>query len=227
MIKCKILDKRATSVGDLEIAKIDPGLNMPLIAQAARCEMSKVLKKSGKAKTRSEVRGGGRKPWRQKGTGRARAGTIRSPLFRGGGITFGPTGKNRTLRIPRKMRALAIYQLLIWKAKSQGLVILNDLKLDDLKTKSANDLISKIIPNCEVLVLYTESELADMVPYVNLAQVKTRPLSNLLIRDLIKNSKILISKSSAEKLFAARSVRSDGAKSKVAGDEKQTNERKG
>jgi len=97
-------------------------------------------------KTRGEVRGGGRKPWRQKGTGRARHGSIRSPIWKGGGVVFGPTSKiNFKTKINKKMKTKAMFVALSSKVKDDEFILLDDLKLDSLKTKKLVDILNKLI----------------------------------------------------------------------------------
>ena len=112
-------------------------MNHNLIYQVATSQMANRRKVIAHTKDRSEVRGGGRKPWRQKGTGRARHGSIRSPLWRGGGVTFGPT-KARVFKkeIPKKMRRLAFFMVISAKAQNSLLILLDKLKVDELRSSS-------------------------------------------------------------------------------------------
>lgn len=199
MFKYPVITLKAESAGTVDL-ELGGDLNESLIAQVLRCEANHLFSKSGKTLTRSEVRGGGRKPWKQKGTGRARAGSIRSPLFRGGAITFGPTGKSRALRIPRKMRKAAIKQLLFYKADNKKLVIIDDINISQAKTKAAGSALKQIAPEGKVLILYKQDEFANLKPFLNLAQVETRALSNLLAYDLIRDSKIVVSKTAVQDL---------------------------
>jgi len=103
-------------------------------------------RRQGNASTRgrSEVRGGGRKPWRQKGTGRARAGTIRSPLWRGGGIVFGPKPRSYGSNLPRKMKRLAVRSVFSDKARSERIKVLDKIELDEIKTKAVVGIMSRL-----------------------------------------------------------------------------------
>ena len=116
-----------------------------LVHQIVVSQMANRRQNSAKVKDRSEVRGGGRKPWRQKGTGRARHGSIRSPLWRGGGVTFGPT-KERDFKkiIPKKMRRKALFMVLSQKAKDNELVVIDDLKIEKPKTKVMKEIIQNL-----------------------------------------------------------------------------------
>lgn len=116
-----------------------------LVRQVVVCQMANRRKKIAHSKMRGEVRGGGRKPWRQKGTGRARAGSIRSPLWRGGGVTFGPRKeKNFKKIIPKKMKRKALLMVLSAKAKNGLLILLSKLTIDKAKTKKLFEILQKL-----------------------------------------------------------------------------------
>jgi len=126
-------------------------MNLDLVHQIVVSQMASKRQIPAHAKDRSEVRGGGKKPWRQKGTGRARHGSIRSPLWKGGGVTFGPT-KNRVFkkRIPKKMRRKALLMVLSAKAKNNFLIVLSELKLEKTKTKTISQILKKFpCNNCK------------------------------------------------------------------------------
>jgi len=108
-------------------------------------KMQLAARRSGTASTkgRSDVSGGGKKPWRQKGTGRARAGTIRSPLWRGGGIVFGPTPRSYAFRMPKKVRRLALRSALSMKLKEERMIVLNDFPMAEIKTKRFKEVLDR------------------------------------------------------------------------------------
>jgi len=123
-------------------------INSDLIYQAVNVQLANRRKHLAKTKDRSEVRGGGIKPWRQKGTGRARHGSIRSPLWKGGGVTFGPDDKkNFNRRINKKARRKAILMILSSKVNDKELIVLEDLKLKEPRTRLMVNLIDKILKN--------------------------------------------------------------------------------
>ncbi len=123
----------------------DVKINPDLVHQVAVSQMANRRQVSAHIKTRAEVRGGGRKPWRQKGTGRARAGSIRSPIWRGGGVTFGPTTeKVFKKRIPKKMRRKALFMVLSAKAKENLLLVLDNLKIEKPKTKLIREILDRL-----------------------------------------------------------------------------------
>lgn len=124
-----------------EIFELEP--NEAVVHQYIVNYLARQRQGNSNTKVRSEVRGGGKKPWRQKGTGRARAGTIRSPLWRGGGIVFGPHTKLYGNEMPRKMKKLAIRSVLADKAKSDRIRVLDKIELSEIKTKSIVAMLSK------------------------------------------------------------------------------------
>lgn len=137
-MKAVVYNQQAENIGEVElndkIFGVKPSLH--LMAEAVRIQLSNARKGLANTKNRGEVRGGGKKPWKQKGTGRARAGSIRSPLWRGGGVTFGPTSdRNWALKINKKAKAKALFMSLSDKAKDGKIIIVDAIKVDSGKTK--------------------------------------------------------------------------------------------
>lgn len=147
-------------------------------------------------KTRAEVQGGGRKPWKQKGTGRARAGSIRSPLWRGGGVTFGPKPKNYNQKINRKEWRLSLRLLLLNKQKD--IIIINICKFKFLKTKDILDYISKLVKNpLEKIVIIVPKFDEDIIRVTNnLKNIKLLQANCLNIKDILITKHLLIDKES-------------------------------
>lgn len=146
-IKIKVHNQIGEAVGEMNLSDKVFGVetNNEVIRQVVVSAMANQRKVLAHTKTRSNVRGGGKKPWKQKGTGRARAGTIRSPLWVGGGITFGPLkDRNFKMKINKKMNQKAICMALSDRAKNEKLVILNEIKLDEFKTKKFEEIIKKL-----------------------------------------------------------------------------------
>lgn len=144
----KIYDKKGKEVGQAPLPKeiFDVKMNSDLVHQVVVSQMANRRQGTAQAKGRAEVRGGGRKPWRQKGTGRARHGSIRSPLWRGGGVTFGPTTeKVYKKQIPKKMRRKALFMVLSQKAKENLLVLVDDLTIEKPKTKAMAEILDVLL----------------------------------------------------------------------------------
>ena len=146
-MKVKIYNQKAESIGEVELPKevFEVKMNSDLVHQVVVSQIWNRKQKTAKVKTRGEKRGGGRKPWRQKGTGRARAGSIRSPIWRGGGVTFGPTTeKVLKKKIPQKMRRKALFMVLSSKIRDNLLLVLDGLKIEKPKTKEMFDILNKL-----------------------------------------------------------------------------------
>lgn len=145
-------------------------------------------------KTRSEVRGGGRKPWRQKGTGRARHGSIRSPLWVGGGVTFGPR-KDRVYKkdINKKMKKKALFMVLTDKAESKNIVAIEDLKFEKIKTKQARAIIDKLpLMNRKTLVLAPSKDENILMSFRNIPKVEVMRANDINVLDLLNFEKLII-----------------------------------
>jgi large subunit ribosomal protein L4 len=166
-------------------------INPKLISQAIHVENNRLMVKPGLTKTKSEISGGGRKPWKQKGTGRARAGSNRSPLWRGGGITFGPTKENKVLAIPKKMKEKALIILLIEKIKSSGVSILEDIKMKDQKTKQACEVLNKIYPGEKTVLTVCEKDYENTIAWRNLDSLEIKSSTSLSLSDLNSNKKVI------------------------------------
>lgn len=211
-MKIKVYNQAAEAIKDLEVSSevFDLKPNNELLHQAvvaARANQRQVL---AHTKDRSEVSGGGKKPWKQKGTGRARAGSSRSPLWIGGGVVFGPTNnRNFKQKINQKMKAKALCMALSDKVSSQALLVLDTLALPERKTKNfaviLNGLEKKIWPTGRRNVLIVADGQADNLQYSgrNLAGVKIINLANLNLLDLLSH-KNLITTEAAVKTISDR-----------------------
>lgn len=147
MNKTKIYNTNGEAVEEIELNSdiFDVALNKGLVQQVAETQMANVRQILAHTKDRGEVRGGGKKPWKQKGTGRARHGSIRSPLWVGGGVTFGPRNtRNFTKRINKKMKKKALFMCLSDKAKSNWIILLKDLDIDKANTGKLLDVLKKL-----------------------------------------------------------------------------------
>ena len=146
-MKSKLYNQKGKIIGEVELPVEIFGLkiNPDLVHQAVVAQLASSRQVLAHTKGRGQVRGGGRKPWRQKGTGRARHGSIRSPLWRGGGITFGPT-KERVFakKINKKMKRQALFMVLSGKAKDDELILLNDLKIERPETREIVEIIKNL-----------------------------------------------------------------------------------
>ena len=171
-------------------------MNPNLVYQVAVSQMANRRKVIAHTKDRSEVRGGGKKPWRQKGTGRARHGSIRSPLWKGGGVTFGPT-KARVFKkeIPKKMRRLAFFMVISAKAQNSLLILLDKLKIEKPKTKSMAEILKKLpCRNESCLIALPEMDKNLILATRNLPDVQTVQAKDLNCLDLLSFKYLLMPK---------------------------------
>lgn len=170
-------------------------MNVDLVHQVLISHTANQRQNSAHTKDRSEVRGGGRKPWRQKGTGRARHGSIRSPLWKGGGATFGPRNeKNWEKDIPKKMKRKALFMILSEKAKNNLLVILDKLEMEKPKTKEMAKIISKLPCSNGSRLVLTSDDGKIFLSARNIARTGVTEARNINVLDLLNHKYLLISK---------------------------------
>jgi large subunit ribosomal protein L4 len=153
-------------------------------------------------KTRGEVRGGGKKPWRQKGTGRARAGSIRSPLWVGGGVVFGPKPRDYSKKINAKVKALAFSRALFDRAVAGEIDVIESFQAPTAKTKAINQVIGLIAPKGKILLVDAQFSVEASRSARNLQRVSLQEASKLNTLDLAQYKKIIVSSAALEKIIA-------------------------
>lgn len=153
-------------------------------------------------KTRGEVRGGGKKPWRQKGTGRARAGSIRSPLWVGGGVVFGPKPRDYSKKINAKVKALAFSRALFDRAVAGEIDVIESFTAPTAKTKAINQIIGLIAPKGKILLVDAQFSIEAARATRNLERVTMQEASKLNTLDLAQYKKIIVSSAAIEKIIA-------------------------
>ncbi len=178
---------------ELEPKAFEARFNMPLVHEAVRAEQAARRRGTASTKTRGEVRGGGAKPWRQKGTGRARAGSSRSPVWTGGGTVFGPTPRSYTFKVNRKARGAALRSALSMHAGRGSLAVFDASMFDAPSTKRAAELLSEWGSGIPTLVLLSEAEEHAGLSFRNLARVAAMPVSDAGVADLIGAASLLVS----------------------------------
>ncbi len=186
-MKAPLKNMQGQEVGTVElpdeIFNIEP--NQAVMHQALVRQLANKRQGTHKTKTRGEVRGGGRKPWRQKGTGRARQGTIRAPQWRGGGTVFGPSPRSYAKRMPRKMRRLALRSALSVKAGDEQIVVLDELSFDAPRTKDMVAVLDALGVERNALLLLPEANDTIELSARNLPYVKTLRATYINVRDLL------------------------------------------
>ena len=161
-------------------------------------------RRAGTAKTkgRSEISGGGRKPWRQKGTGRARAGTSRSPIWRGGGTIHGPQPRDYQMRVPKKVRRLALKMALSQKLLDQNLTVLDDLRMERIKTKDFLSMLDRFEISQALVVLSQQDEMVERSAR-NIPHVKVLKSEGLNVYDLFRYRSLLMTREAVARLEEA------------------------
>jgi large subunit ribosomal protein L4 len=196
-MEVKVLNMKGKKVSTLELSTkiFEAPVNVDLMHQAYVRQMANARLGTHNTKGRSDVSGGGRKPWRQKGTGRARHGSIRSPIWVGGGKTHTPKPRDYSKAMPKKMRRAALRSALSVKAAESDLVFLNDLKVAEPKTREIAQMLEALVGDATVLILIPEkSEQYDIVirSARNLPYAKILVANYLNIRDILGYEKIVI-----------------------------------
>lgn len=202
MPKVAIYNVQGAQVGEMElndeIFGIEP--NEAVVHEAVVMQLASLRRGTHATKTRAEVRGGGRKPWRQKGTGRARAGTIRSPLWRKGGIVFGPKPRDYAYSIPRKKRRLAIKSVLSSKVNTGDLIVLDNLTLPAPKTKEMVQVLNNLKVDKKALIVTVDNEANVERSARNIAGVKPLAADGINVYDLLNHDKLIITKDAIAKV---------------------------
>ena len=172
-----------------EIFGIEP--NESVVYDAIIMQRASLRQGTHAVKNRSAVRGGGRKPWRQKGTGRARQGSIRSPQWRGGGVVFGPTPRSYSYKLPKKVRRLAIKSVLSEKVAENKLVVVDALSYDAPKTKEFKQVLANLSIDKKVLIVLEEGNDFAALSARNLPNVSVIASNNVTVLDVVANDKVL------------------------------------
>ncbi|MDQ6745130.1 MAG: 50S ribosomal protein L4 [Actinomycetota bacterium] len=175
---------------------------MPLVHEAVRAELNARRRGTAATKTRGRVRGGGAKPWRQKGTGRARQGSIRAPHFAGGGTVFGPTPRHYTFKVNRKARRAALRSALSVHAERESIAVFDAGGFDVPATKRAVGLLADWGATGPTLVLLSVAEAAAGKSFRNLPRVAVMPVSDAGVADVIGAASLLVSESALPELVA-------------------------
>ncbi len=199
----KLYNQEGKVVSELELKQAVFGLhwNADLIHQAIIVALANKRQVLASTKDRAQVSGGGRKPWKQKGTGRARHGSIRSPLWIGGGVTFGPTNqRNFKLQLNQKMARRAILVALSSKMKDGELIVLEDLKMPAAKTKEMAKVMANFPKVKNGLLVLAEKDEAIKKAVANLPTIEITNINNLNVLDILKHQQIILTKRGVEYL---------------------------
>lgn len=198
-MELKVIDINGKETGKIQVLDSIFGakVNQSLIAQYIRVFMSNARQGTSSTKTRGEVRGGGRKPWKQKGTGRARHGSSRSPIWVGGGITHGPKPKSWNLSLPKKMKKLALISALSFQAKKDSIKVLEALQVDSSKTKDLDNILRTINKNNEkakTLIVTKDNNISARRSAQNLSNTYVSMVQNLSTMDVLRANSVILEK---------------------------------
>ena len=201
----ELFKQDGTSAGEVtlkaELFGIEPNNNV--VFDVVTNQQASLRQGTHAVKNRSAVRGGGRKPWRQKGTGRARAGSTRSPIWRGGGVVFGPTPRSYSYKTPRKSRRLAIKSVLSQKVLDNELIVVDSLVLDVPKTKDFRAILDNLKVDKKVLLVLENTNENIFRSARNLTNVKVVSSDNVSVLDVVAHDYLLITQTALEELEGA------------------------
>jgi large subunit ribosomal protein L4 len=192
-------DRQKVSEIELSDAVFGGDVNQDVIYEVVRMQHASRRRGTSKTKGRSEVRGGGRKPWRQKGTGRARAGTRRSPLWRGGGVVFGPQPRTYSFKVPRKVRRRALISALSMKYRENLMFVLKDFPMDAIKTKKFKEVMDRFGWGKTLFVIDQSYPVLEMSSR-NLKNVKMIRSEGINVYDLLDYRDIVFLEPSVKKI---------------------------
>lgn len=201
MANVSVYNMEGKEVGkmDLNDAVFGVEINEHLVHMAVVQNLANKRQGTQKAKTRSEVSGGGRKPWRQKGTGHARQGSTRSPQWKGGGVVFAPTPRDYSFKLNKKEKRAALKSVLTSRVQDNKLIVLDELKLDAIKTKD----FKKVMDNLKVdkaMVVIGQQDENVILSARNLPRVNTAVAENINVYDILKGDTLVLTKDAVAKI---------------------------
>ena len=200
MANLKVMDQNGKDSGEVTLNDKVFGIapNESVVFEAIIRQRAGKRQGTSKVKNRSAVRGGGKKPWRQKGTGRARQGSIRAPQWRGGGTVFGPTPRSYAYTMPRKQRRLAIKSVLSQKLIDNDLIVLDKLTMSAPKTKELVSMLNGLNADGKVLIVSDDNNV--QLSARNLTKVKVVPVNGLNVEDAVNYGKLILDQDAVKKI---------------------------
>ena len=203
MPKIALFNQAGSQVGDIELNESVFGIepNESVVTEAILMQRASLRQGTHKVKNRSEVSGGGRKPWRQKGTGRARQGSIRSPQWRGGGVVFGPTPRSYSYKLPKKVRRLAIKSVLSAKVNEENVIVLDALTFEAPKTKEFTAVLKGLnTENKKALIVTADVDENVALSGRNIPGVTIVEANAINVLDVVGHEKLIMTKAAVEKI---------------------------
>ena len=198
MAKVSVYNMEGKEVGSMELndAVFGVEVNEHLVHMAVVQQLANNRQGTQKAKTRSEVRGGGRKPWRQKGTGHARQGSTRAPQWTGGGVVFAPTPRDYSFKMNRKEKRAALKSALTSRVQENKLIVVDELKFDEIKTKKFAEVLKNLNLD-KALVVLNENDEKVVMSAKNIPTVKTTQINTINVYDVLKYNTVVLTKAAA------------------------------
>ena len=195
MANVSVFNLEGNEVGTLELndAVFGVEVNEHLVHMAVVAQLANKRQGTQKAKTRSEVSGGGKKPWRQKGTGHARQGSTRAPQWTGGGVVFAPTPRDYTIRLNKKEKRLALKSALTSRVLENKLIVVDELKFDEVKTKNFANVMNNLKAS-KALVVLNENDANVVLSARNIPTVKTALTNTINVFDILKYNTVIVTK---------------------------------
>ena len=202
MPKVNVYNQLGEVVGDIELNEAIFGVevNEHVVYEVVKNHLANRRQGTQSAKTRAEVRGGGRKPWRQKGTGRARQGSIRAPQWKGGGVVFAPKPRSYRYSVPKKVRRLAMRSVLTSKVLEGELRILDALTIDAFSTKKAKEILKNLNLEIKTIIVLPEGNEKIVKSFANLPKVETVVVDYMNVYDLLRFDNLVIVKNALSKI---------------------------
>ena len=201
MAKVSVYNMEGKEVGSMELndAVFGVEVNEHLVHMAVVQQLANNRQGTQKAKTRSEVRGGGRKPWRQKGTGHARQGSTRAPQWTGGGVVFAPVPRDYSFKMNKREKRAALKSALTSRVQENKLIVVDELKFDEIKTKKFAEVLKNLNLD-KALVVLNENDEKVVMSAKNIPTVKTTQINTINVYDVLKYNTVVLTKAAAESI---------------------------
>ncbi|WFA07656.1 50S ribosomal protein L4 [Tissierella sp. Yu-01] len=202
MPKVNVYNMLGNVVEEIELSEDVFGVevNQHVVWEVVKNQLANRRQGTQSTKTRAEVRGGGRKPWRQKGTGRARQGSTRSPQWKGGGVVFAPKPRDYSYSVPKKVKRLALKSVLTSKVQSNEIIVVDEIKFDSPKTKEMANLLTKLNADKKALIVMGEKDANVIKSANNIPNVATALVNTINVYDILKYNSFIITKDAVRKV---------------------------
>lgn len=202
MPKVNVYNMLGELVEEMELSEEVFGveINQHVVWEVVKNQLANKRQGTQSVKTRAEVRGGGRKPWRQKGTGRARQGSTRSPQWKGGGVVFAPKPRDYSYAVPKKVRRLALKSVLTSKVQNNEIIVVDSIKFDAPKTKEMTNLLAKLNADKKALIVMDTKDVNVIKSANNIPTVATALVNTINVYDILKYNSFIITKDAVRKV---------------------------